>query len=80
VARLAGDIPKAVALYRRALSTCDRLLWPTRAQRARLQLGQLLEQTGQTAEAKAQYQAILATWGNVRPRSITAEAARQRLR
>jgi serine/threonine-protein kinase len=80
VARLAGDLPRAVALFRQSLSSCDRLLWPTQVQRARLQLGQLLEQTGQAAEAKVQYQAILATWDSARPRCITAEAARERLR
>jgi serine/threonine-protein kinase len=78
-ALLAGDKAGAIALLRDALSRCDRLIWPIDAQRARLLLGQLLEEAGQAAAAKEQYRAILSTWGKASPRSITADEARRRL-
>jgi tetratricopeptide (TPR) repeat protein len=83
VALLAGDKDQAITLLRDALSRCDRLMWPIEAQRARLLLGQLLEEAGQTEGqdgARAQYQAILAAWGSATPGSVTADEARRRLK
>jgi serine/threonine-protein kinase len=80
LALLLGQRDRAIALLRDALSRCDQLTWPILAQRARLLLGQLLAESGDAAGAKEQYQAILRTWGDARPRSVTAEAARQGLR
>jgi eukaryotic-like serine/threonine-protein kinase len=44
----------------------------------RLLLGQLLEKKGDAAGACAQYGAILSRWGHAKPRSVTADKARER--
>jgi serine/threonine-protein kinase len=45
-----------------------------------LDLGRALEQTGDTAGACAAYARVLAKWGTAKPRSITADAAREGVR
>jgi serine/threonine-protein kinase len=46
--------------------------------RARRLLGQILEQKGDRDGACSAYAAILSRWGSARPRSVTADAARDR--
>ncbi len=46
---------------------------------AELELGKALEQQGDNAGARAQYESILRYWGEAKPRSVTADEARRRL-
>jgi cytochrome c-type biogenesis protein CcmH/NrfG len=42
-------------------------------------LAEALEQTGDLAGARREYERVLRAWGNAKPRSVTAERARARL-
>jgi hypothetical protein len=45
-----------------------------------LYLGMALEATGDRDGAAEAYRAVLARWGRAKPRSVTADTARERLR
>lgn len=77
---LAGRRSDAIRELRAALGRCDRLTWALDVPRARRLLAQLLEESGDRAGAVAEYRAVAEAWGQARPRSITAERARERLR
>jgi serine/threonine-protein kinase len=74
----AGQTDRALPYLERAVRTCDLLTHSFEQMRARLALGQAREQKGDRAAACAAYASVIERWGQARPRSITAEAARAR--
>jgi serine/threonine-protein kinase len=75
---LVGDADHAIPELRAAVTWCgasDELLV---SMRWRLLLGRMLEQTSDREGACAEYGTILHRWGEARPRSVTADAARVR--
>jgi serine/threonine-protein kinase len=74
---LAGRLDEAIDHLRRAVATCD--VFPSTIDhvRAALNLGRALEQKGDKAGACDAYTRVLAQWGNAKPRSVTADAARK---
>jgi len=85
---LTGDAGHAVPLLRRAIAWCGdaphafhrpvTIDWMLEVMHDRLLLGTALEQTGDRQGACEQYQAVLSRWGNAKPRSVTADTARQK--
>jgi serine/threonine-protein kinase len=73
---LAGKPAEALPLLHRAAANCFALSWPFQHMHALLDLGRAQEQTGDTAGACASYARVLAKWGAAKPRSVTADAAR----
>jgi eukaryotic-like serine/threonine-protein kinase len=88
-AQLAEDLRKARETWTPAahlpaqgplakLGACHPLVDPFAFVRAGLALGQELEAKGDKAGACGAYQKVLERWGQAKPRSVTAEKARQR--
>jgi serine/threonine-protein kinase len=77
---LAGDRETAIALLAPLSVECVTLGAPGIVERASFLLGQALDQGGDTNGACAAYQRVLAHWGNAKPRSVTADKARERSR
>jgi len=82
---VAGDAADAVAPLRVAAQWCSILtngLFDNtiRWMRTQVQLGQALEQTGDTAGACAAYAVVMERWKDAKPRSVTLEKARERTR
>jgi serine/threonine-protein kinase len=75
---LAGRTDDAIEHLKRAAVGCDMFDSPVEHVRASLDLGTALEQKGDVAGACDAYQKVLAVWGNAKPRSVTADAARAR--
>ena len=75
---LAGRTADAVPHLRRALASCLVLSAPFSRMHAALDLGTALEKQGDVAGACGAYGQILAAWGAASPRSVTADAARER--
>jgi serine/threonine-protein kinase len=73
VYELAGRHEEALPYLRRATSLCLR-----KDPADRLFLGMALEATGDTRGACSAYDEVLRRWGNAKPRSVTADAARAR--
>jgi serine/threonine-protein kinase len=74
---LAGRLDDAIPMLRRAVASCP---YPDGAIWFRLwaaePLGEALEQKGDKDGACAAYAEVLSRWGNAKPRSVTADAAR----
>jgi serine/threonine-protein kinase len=77
---LAGKTAEAVPELRKATSTCWPLQSPVEAIRANLDLGLALEKSGDRQGACAALARVIEHWGAARPRSVSAEAARQQAR
>jgi serine/threonine-protein kinase len=77
---LAGRAGEALPHLERAARQCYGLRFPVEHVRASFDLGQAREATGQRDGACAAYRAVLDRWGEARPRSLTAERARERMR
>jgi serine/threonine-protein kinase len=77
---LAGDADRAIPLLRQAVNACRPFIMSSEHDHLlnRLLLGRAFEQKGDTAGACEQYAAILERWGNAKPKSVTADAARTR--
>jgi eukaryotic-like serine/threonine-protein kinase len=75
---LAGDADRAIVHLERAVRHCRVVSWPYELARAGLELGRAREARGETALACAAYARVLRRWGDARPRSVTADAARAR--
>jgi serine/threonine-protein kinase len=75
---LAGRVDDAVGPLARAAHMCNALDDPFRHVRAQLLLGQALEARGDAGGACSEYAEVLAWWGAARPRSVTAERAKDR--
>jgi tetratricopeptide (TPR) repeat protein len=75
---LAGRVPEAIEWLRAATASCAALEFPFEHTSAHLWLGQALEAGGESQAACAAYRIVLDRWGKARPRSTTAEQARER--
>jgi serine/threonine-protein kinase len=83
MAMLEGKPADAITLLRRATGGCFALEDPFTTARAHLWLGQAIEATrarGAAKDACAEYAAVIARWGDAKPRSVTADEARRRAR
>jgi serine/threonine-protein kinase len=76
---LAGRVDEALTFLRVSSSSCLALNDPFSHTRSRLWLGQALEQKGDTLGACEAYAGVLERWGQAKPKSVTAEAARKRM-
>lgn len=77
---LAGRAQDAVAYLRRATASCTAFDYPILHTRAQLWLAQALERAGDKAGACAANAAVLKRWGDAKPRSVTADDARRRMK
>jgi eukaryotic-like serine/threonine-protein kinase len=76
---LAERPAEALPYLQRAVAACAQFDSPLTHTRAALELGLALEATGGTArDACAVYEVVLGRWGKARPRSVTADRARER--
>jgi len=76
---LAGDAAHGLPLLQAAARTCDGLRHPIEAVHASADLGAALEATGDALGACAAYAKVVEQWGAAKPRSITADRAKQRV-
>ena len=77
---LAGRIDQAIDHMGRAVASCDLFLSTLDHVRAALNLGLAFERKGDTRGACNAYGKVLAQWGHARPRSVTADSARARIK
>ena len=77
---LAGRSHDALPELKVVTTSCRALDEPSGVTRAHLYLGESLETTGDTAGACAAYAQVIARWGKATPRSVTAEAAKARVK
>jgi hypothetical protein len=63
---------------RRGTATCTRLAEPLTSTHGWLDLGTALERRGDRPAACDAYRVVLDRWGRAKPRSVTADRARQR--
>jgi serine/threonine-protein kinase len=75
---LAGDAAAATPYLKRATRSCLPLDLPFPFVRSQLGLGEALAKSGDTSGACAAWGALIARWGDAKPRSTTASAARAR--
>jgi eukaryotic-like serine/threonine-protein kinase len=75
---LAGRVDDAIPWLERASRACNALTAPFESTHAHWRLGQAREQKGDTAGACTEYQRVLDRWGHAKPRSVTADAVRER--
>jgi serine/threonine-protein kinase len=80
VQTLAGRYADALAPLRLATRACNALQWPRVHTGALYDMGVSLQHTGDPVGARASYGSVIERWGAARPRSVTADAARARLR
>jgi serine/threonine-protein kinase len=80
VLALAGRTDDAVPFLERAVATCLVLDDPVGHTRAWAALARVRDARGDTQGACAAFRVVLDRWGSARPRSVTADAARSRLR
>jgi serine/threonine-protein kinase len=77
---LAGRWADALPPLRTATRACNAILWPREAIQARFDLATALEHTDGSAAARPMYESVVDRWGSARPRSVTGDAAKARLR
>jgi len=77
---LADKIDEAIPHLKRAASKCFIYHDPFTILGSSLLLGRALEQKGDNKGACDAYGKVLARWGNAKPRSVTADEARERSR
>jgi len=77
---LAGRPVEALPALRRGAASCLVLDFPVDHERTTLALGQALESAKDVDGACLAYRTIVDRWGAARPRSVTAERARERQR
>jgi serine/threonine-protein kinase len=75
---LAGKVDDAIPHLKRGAVACDLFDSTIDHLRASLDLGRALELKGDRAGACDAYAKVLAIWGHAKPRSVTANAARER--
>jgi eukaryotic-like serine/threonine-protein kinase len=75
---LAGKPEEAIGYLKRAVANCEVLWFVFFRMHAALDLGQALEATKDTQGACAAYKLVLDRWGHAKPRSVTADKARER--
>jgi tetratricopeptide (TPR) repeat protein/predicted Ser/Thr protein kinase len=76
---LAERPAEALPWLEHATHTCMVLSFPIDYVRAHLLLGEAREATGDRTGACASYRAVIARWGQAKPRSLTAEKAQERV-
>jgi len=76
---LAGRTDEAMPYLKTVAGTCDRLEQARVYAEAQWLLGGELEKAGDAAGARAAYQRVVDAWGKAKPRSVTADRARERL-
>jgi hypothetical protein len=79
IARREGRNDVAIAHLRAAVGTTGATCEPLLQIRASHELGLALEEAGDRAGALAAHRHVVARWGAATPRSVTAEASRERL-
>jgi serine/threonine-protein kinase len=77
---LAGRIDEALPLLERGATSCMALEFPVAHTRANLWLGHAREAKGDKDGACKAYQVVLSRWGRAKPRSVSAEDARLRIK
>jgi serine/threonine protein kinase len=77
---LAGDVEGAIPYLRKATRSCLPIDYPFPFVRAQLWLGEALAQHGDVEGACSALHEVIARWGDARPRSATATAARAKAR
>ena len=77
---LAGDFAAAKVPLLRAANSCSALSESVVVTSAAFYLGLALEGLGDRNGARAAYERVVERWGRAKPRSVTAEKARTRLR
>ena len=77
---LAGRAAEGIPHLEKAARHCGRLGDAFAHPQAELELGVAREATGDAERACDAYRAVVAQWGNAKPRSVTATRARARLR
>jgi serine/threonine-protein kinase len=77
---LAGRWAEALPFLQRAVANCDVFFAPLAHTRATLELGAVLETKGDERGACDAYSKVLARWGGAKPRSVTADKARARVK
>jgi predicted Zn-dependent protease len=77
---LAGRVDDAIPHLRRAVSACFNPNYIPSHQYAAQALGEALATKGDTEGACAAFGEVLAHWGHARPGSVTADAARARMK
>jgi serine/threonine-protein kinase len=80
VYRLAGRFKEGRAVLEKGARACAALDSPMLYVRAQQELGLAREGTGDAAAACMAYQQVLDRWGAAKPKSVTADAARARMR
>jgi serine/threonine-protein kinase len=75
---LAGREDEALEWLEHATRSCYALSFPMEHTRAHLWLGQTYEKNGDKRGACAAYRVVVDRWGQAKPKSVTAEEARER--
>jgi len=76
---LVGRTEEGKRWLEQAAGTCAALSFPIEHTRAKLWLGRAREASGDVPGACAAYRTVLDRWGHAKPRSVTADEARERL-
>jgi serine/threonine-protein kinase len=77
---LAGRTNEAIEWLEQAVKVCRAFDFPIEHTQAHAALGQAREAKGDKEGACAAYKGLLDRWGNAKPRSVTAEAAKKRVK
>ncbi|MFT3775760.1 MAG: protein kinase [Minicystis sp.] len=77
---LAGRPDEAISWLDPFTKSCNALKFPIAHTRAHLDLGRAREAKGDTKGACAAYQVVIDRWGKAKPKSITADLARDRMK
>ena len=77
---LAGDLAHAQPLLEAAAASCLAMWYPRLHTRVHHWLGRVYEERGKTEKACAAYGVVLKRWGDEKPSSLTADAAREHAR
>jgi serine/threonine-protein kinase len=77
---LAGHVDEALKWLEPAASSCFAIDHPIAHTRAQLSLGLARERASDVAGACEAYSRVLARWGKSKPRSVSADRARERMR
>ncbi|HEY2515578.1 MAG TPA: protein kinase [Polyangiaceae bacterium] len=77
---LAGDVDRALPYLRKATRSCFPLDYPFPFVQSQRWLGEALARKGDVEGACRAFGALVARWGDAKPRSLTAATARERMR
>jgi serine/threonine-protein kinase len=77
---LAGQTEEAIRWLEETTKICNGLWFPVEHTRAYARLGQAREAKGDPHGACTAYRVVLERWGSAKPRSVTAEAVKARVK